>query len=271
MSDRARGMTAAPSPAVLAGFGTGGDPVPVEGGQGVSFRVGDLVVKQVHDADEAERTQNLLSQTGQDGFRIPEPVPTVHGGWVYQGWSASRFIRDLRPMAPSWGDIAAAGLRFADAAERVRDGGHDILARRTHRWAVADRVAWAEEQVDLDADAADVQHRISALLGDAPAGEHLVHGDLSGNVSFDHSGVPVILDVSPYLRPRRWAVAIVVADAVLWNGAELELAESFVSNPEDRDLFGRALVFRMVAEQLAARPRRGALLQPYQDVLSALT
>lgn len=93
---------------------------------------------------------------------------------------------------------------------------------------------------------------------------------MSGNVFLDPAGVPVILDVSPYLRPRRWAAAIVTADAVLWNGASVSLAASFASEP-DRDLLGRALIFRLVAEQLADNPRHGALLEPYRRLLSALT
>lgn len=198
-------------------------------------------------------------------------MPTADGRWVHQGWSASRFVEGLRPAAPSWKTIIDAGLRFADAAERARQGGREILARRTHRWAVADRVAWGETRVELDSHSSDLHNQISARLRDVPAEEHFVHGDLSGNVHLDRSGIPVILDVSPYLRPRRWAVAIVTADAVLWNGADLTLAESFASNPTDCDLLARALIFRLVAEQLTNDPRHDAVLQPYQRLLSALT
>jgi hypothetical protein len=107
-------------------------------------------------------------------------------------------------------------------------------------------------------------------LAEQAVGEQVVHGDLTGNVYLDPSGAPVILDFSPYLRPRRWAVAIVFGDAVLWNGADLSLAASFATDPTDRDLFGRALIFRLVAEQVADNPRHEAHLQPYRDVLFAL-
>jgi hypothetical protein len=166
--------------------------------------------------------------------------------------------------------VTAAGLLFADAAESVRDRG-DVLSRRTHRWAVADRVAWGEDRIDLPREASKVCDGISILL-DTPAPErHFVHADLSGNVYLDHAGVPVVLDVSPCLRPRRWAAAIVVADAVLWYGADAALATRFASDPADRDLFARAMMFRMVAEQLASDPRHGASLEPYRDVLATMT
>lgn len=110
-----------PSSAVLDAFAIDGDPVALPGGEGMSLRVGDCVVKRVHDANEAEWTQELLSRTEQVGFRIPEPVQSRRGHWVYDGWSASRFIPDLRSAVPFWSEIATAGLRFADAVECARD------------------------------------------------------------------------------------------------------------------------------------------------------
>jgi uncharacterized protein (TIGR02569 family) len=261
----------APSSAVLDAFAIDGDPLALPGGEGMSFRVGDFVVKRVHDAGEAEWSQALLCRTEQVGFRIPEPVHSTSGHWVYDGWSASRFIPGLRSAVPRWNEIATAGLLFADAVECVRDGGADVLARRSHRWAFADRVAWEEAKPDLNTEATEVYLAITHLLTDQVIGDQIVHGDLTGNVYFDPSGVPVILDFSPYLRPRRWAVAIVFADAVLWNAADLSLARSFATDPNDRDLFCRALIFRLVAEQVAERPRHGAHLRPYLEVLSVLS
>src|SRR5438876_1099366 len=80
-----RHMTTPPSPAVRAGFGVDGDPIAVAGGEGLTFRVSDLVLKKVHDVDEAEWTQALLSRVVPDGFRIPEPVPSRDGRWVHAG------------------------------------------------------------------------------------------------------------------------------------------------------------------------------------------
>jgi hypothetical protein len=124
--------------------------------------------------------------------------------------------------------------------------------------------------VELDEAATEVRDRISGLLRDPVREEHIVHGDLSGNVYVDRAGIPVVLDISPYLRPRRWAGAIVTADAILWSDADLSLAGAFASSREGRDLLGRALLFRLIAEQLADDPRHGALLEPYRRVLAAL-
>jgi hypothetical protein len=132
-----------------------------------------------------------------------------------------------------WRAVAAVGLRFSDVAEAARHGGGtETLGARTHRWALADRVAWGEAQVDLPTTASTVAAELAALLADPPRDRQVVHGDLTGNVYVDRDDVPVVLDFSPYLRPREWGEAIVVADAVLWNGAALVLAQSFAATPE---------------------------------------
>lgn len=253
---------------MLAGFGLNGRPTRLAGGEGVSWLVGDVVVKQALDVSETEWTQALLHRVEARGVRIAEPVAALDRRWVHAGWAASRFVPGLRSAAPDWTLISDAGLRFCAAAELVRDGGEDVLRQRTHRWAIADRVAWAEQRVDLDTEPAEVFEAISRFLTTPSGEEHFVHGDLSGNVFLDPGNSPVILDVSPYLRPPRWAAAIVFADAVLWNGAPLDRARRFVTTDVERDLLARALLFRMIAEQLADDPRHGALLEPYRRALT---
>jgi len=257
-----------PSSEILRAFSAAGDRIALAGGEGLSFRVGAVVLKRVHDAAEAEWTQDLLSRVRQAGFRLPDPLRTVDGCWTHHGWSASRFIPGLVPLAPDWRAVMDAGLRFADAGERARAGGEEVLEGRTHRWAVADRVAWGEASAALDPRAQVVVDEIEAWLRAPSLERHLAHGDLSGNVFLDPSGVPVILDVSPYLRPRRWAEAIVVADAVAWHGASVDLASQLAGSDAGRDLFGRALIFRLVAEQLADSPH--VQLEPYRRILSHL-
>ena len=232
-----------------------------------AFGGGDLFLKPVDDHREAAWIQDLAARLAGAEVRVPEPVATADGRWVHDGWIAFRFVPGLRPLAPDWDAVIEVGLRFGDAADAVA-GPPDVLARRTHRWAVADRVAWGEEEVTLERPAAGaLLARLRSLVdGDRTGDSGIDHGDLAGNVFLDGDGEPLVLDISPYVRPRRWAAAVVTADAVLWHGAELSRAAAF----DDRDLLARALVYRMVAEQLAVDPRHGALLEPYEAVLTVL-
>jgi uncharacterized protein (TIGR02569 family) len=254
---------------VLAAFGAHEEPVALAGGEGVAFRAGALVLKRVHDVGEAEWTQATLSRIDQDGFRVPPPIPATTGRWVHDRWSANEFVPGLHPAAPRWDDIIEQGLRFGEAAERARPADSDALDARTHRWAIADRVAWSEADVRLSPEATHVRRHLAELLTPDPGSErHFVHGDLAGNVFVDGVGRAVILDVSPYLRHRRWAAAVVVADAVCWHGAESSVARGFAADSDDRDLLGRALIYRLVAEQLASEPQRRATLGPYRRALA---
>jgi uncharacterized protein (TIGR02569 family) len=261
-----------PEPSLLARFGLDGEPEVLAGGEGLAFRVGSVVVKRVHDAAEAAWVQGLLARLEPDGFRVAAPIATHDGGWIADGWSACEWLPGLEPLAPAWPGVIDAGLRFCDAAEQARaGGGAEVLGSRRHRWAVADRVVWDGEHVRLPEPATAIRQRIETLLAPEPDPARVfVHGDLTGNVFVDVDEVPVVLDVAPYLRPRGWAAAIVVGDAVLWNDAHPALAVELAADDQARDLLGRALLFRLVAEQLATSPRYGATLPPYQRVLDAL-
>jgi len=254
---------------VCAAFGTDGAPQLLDGGEGTSFRLGDVVLKRVIDDAESEWTQQLLTRVPQDGYRSAEPVPTIDDRWVHDGWIAHRYIPDLRPAAPNWDLVMRAGVRFGDAAEEVR-GDPEVLTRRTHRWAVADRVAWGEAGVEMGAAATQLLSDVEARLVNAVDTVQFVHGDLSGNVFLDRSGTPVVLDVSPYIRPREWAAAIVAVDAVLWSAANPRLLSEFAHTDGRRDLVLRAFAFRLVADELSDGPWSGEPLARHRAVFPHL-
>ena len=113
----------------------------------------------------------------------------------------------------------------------------------------------------------------SAWAGSPP---QVLHADLGGNVLFaDASGLPpAIIDVSPYFRPRPFADAVLVADAVAWDHAPLTFAERFAAaDASRREAIGRAVVFRLVAAlELwgAASQRVDAEVDAYQPIVALL-
>ena len=260
----------APSREVLDAFGVGGAAQRLAGGQGGAYLVDGIVLKRVDDAAETAWTYRLLSRLEPDGFRVAEPVPTTGGEWVHDGWAATSFITGLRSLNPRWGDVIATGLRFCDAAEQAREDDGGVLAARTHRWAIADRVAWGEQPLELSAETAELFADIAAEFDDVERQPQFVHGDLNGNVFVDEHGTPVVLDVSPYLRPRRWAAAIVVCDALLWHHAEQQPARALAAR-EERSLLFRALAFRLLADELGRRLTDGRPPhQTYRTVIASL-
>jgi hypothetical protein len=185
-------------------------------------------------ADELAWQAEVFSSIEQVGFRVAQPLPTV-----IDGWAAFQYLAgDHRPGL--WREIIRVGERF-HAALAGLPRPDAILDARTDAWAVGDRVAWGEAPFpELD----DVLAAFDPV--DAPS--QLIHGDLTGNVLFHDTLPPAILDFAPYWRPAEFASAIVVADAVNWEGASDDLAHVV-----HRQYLLRALVYRAVTGRLSGR------------------
>ena len=73
----------------------------------------------------------------------------------------------------------------------------------------------------LPPSASPAGERLHAALRPVTAPSQLIHGDLSGNVLF-HAELPsAIIDFAACWRPVAFVSAIVVADALVWEGAEV--------------------------------------------------
>jgi hypothetical protein len=91
-----------------------------------------------------------------------------------------------------------------------------------------------------------------------PTSDQLIHGDLTGNVLFADDEPPAVIDLSLYWRPVGYATAIVVADAIVWEGAGDELVQYALQREEAfGQLLARALVFRLVAAEGATGSSSG--------------
>ncbi|MFI9555624.1 phosphotransferase [Nonomuraea endophytica] len=241
-----------PSDDVLAAFGLAGPARPLDGGQGESFRAGDAVLKPAGDVEEAEWAARVLGGLpGGDGFRVPRPLRTRDGGHVADGWSATEFTEGTPGPGDRWADLLAAGRAFHRALRHVPRPA--LLDRREHAWAVADRIAWEEREPPQGP--AGLLERLRRIPGPAEAPSQLVHGDLTGNVLFHPGRPPAVIDFSPYWRPPGYAEAVVVADGLLYHGADPALVEEVDGGAR---MVARALVFRLATSVLlpVAIPRK---------------
>ena len=223
-------MAEPPPPHVLAAFGVT-EATPLPGGRGRSWRAGQLVLKPLDRRPEQLAWEaELFAAIVEDGFRIAHPLPAV-----VDGWTASQFVAGEH-LPGRWREIVAVGERLHAALAGVPRPA--ILDGLTDPWSRADRVAWGEEPFSaLD----DVLRALEPVDGTP----QLVHSDLTGNVLFHPTLPPAIIDFSPYWRPPEFASAVVVADAICWEGAPADLAE--LVHPQ---YLLRALVFRAVTTLL---------------------
>ncbi len=232
---------------MIAAFGATGDPVPLEGGQGSAWRVGDTVLKPLDvGEDEHAWAAGTLAGLRCDGFRVAGARRAADGSFVVAGWGAWEWLAG-RHEERRWADVVAVGNRFHAALARTPRPA--FIAARTHRWAVGDRVAWDELPVE---DFRHVKHlaRLAAVRRPVDLPSQLIHGDLGSNVLFADPLPPAIIDFSPSWRPAPYASAIVVGDALVWEGADRTILDAVGEIPELPQLLVRALIMRAVVDRL---------------------
>ncbi|MEU5875518.1 TIGR02569 family protein [Glycomyces sp. NPDC047369] len=239
-------MQPGPPRTVLAAFGSTTKPALLEGGQGRTWRSGDIVLKPVDHPAEAEWRAELLSALPQsEGFRIPRPIPTRTGEWAAEGWEAT----ELLPGATDpkrWNDAIEAGTAFHQAIRELPRP--DFLDVRNDCWTLADRDSW-----DLGLEPTDPTLRALAESRTPITVPHqLVHGDLLGNILYEPGLPPAIIDWPPYWRPTSWAAAVAAVDALCWNGAPESLLDDWSGLESWPQMTVRALMYRMITDQHAA-------------------
>lgn len=256
--------TAGPCAAVLAAFDLKGEPAPLSGGQGRSWLVGAAVIKPLDMPLSALRWQaELLARLdGRDDLRVSVPLATTDGGWTSHGWTAWRYQPGVH-LPGRWLEIVAVGQRLHVALQDEPEPA--LIANRTDLWAIADRVAWAELPAKEYAGTKHLDELIQALRP-VPGAAQLVHGDLTGNVLFHPHLPPLVIDFSPYWRPPAFASAVVIADALVFEGARPEVVQPMLEDPTFPQYLLRALIFRAVTDHLA-RPhlRRPDGADPYSS------
>jgi uncharacterized protein (TIGR02569 family) len=233
-----------PRPDVLDAFGVHDEPVPLAGGRGLAWRVGDLVFKPADLApDELAWQADVLPTVDASDVRLSIPQRAIGGELVVDGWTAWLYLagehRDGR-----WLDIIAVGDRFHRAIAGLARPA--FVAARASPWAIGDRVAWSDLPVDPYRDVPHVV-RLAERLAPIDARSQLIQGDLTGNVLFADGLPPAVIDLSLYWRPTAFATAIVVADALVWEGADETLVDSVADVHDFDQLLARALLYRLVA------------------------
>ncbi len=233
-----------PSREIVSAFGAHGEPIRLAGGRGLAWRVGVLVFKLADLApDQLAWQADVLPTVEAQNFRLSIPQRTVDGELVVDDWTAWSYLPGEHRKA-RWVDVIAVGDQFHQAA--VGLARPPFLQARTDPWAIGDRVAWGEASIDPYRDVPHVA-RLAARRVPVDVSSQLIHGDLTGNVLFADGLAPAVIDLALYWRPVAFATAIVVADALVWEGADESLLESVADVDDFGQMLVRALLYRLVA------------------------
>jgi uncharacterized protein (TIGR02569 family) len=263
-------VLAGPPGHVLSAFGADGPLTPLSGGRGLAWRAGRLVVKPA-DTDEGALAWQAatLGRASNERLRVAMPRRSAQGGFLVDGWMASSFCEGSHQPG-RWLDVIAVGDRLHAALARV--GRPAFLPRRDDPWSTADRAAWGEIPLTPYREAPHVA-RLAALLAPVAGAPQVIHGDLTGNVLFADALPPAVIDFAAYWRPAAYAGAIVVADALAWEGATPRDLASATAGQGFGQLLARALLFRIITDWItdaAGSPVRAAAYGPAVDLAIGL-
>jgi putative hydrolase of the HAD superfamily len=281
-------LPALPPRAVLDAFGAAGDPDrgltpvgaqpapaealrPLPGGQGSSVLAGPLVLKPhaaEHLAEARWSAEVVERMAGRAvGFRVARPVRARDGALFVEGWGATEFLEgELRGVGPAdWPALFEAGRAYNEAlCDLPRP---EMLDLRTHRWALADRVAFGAAYPDPVPAARLLLETLLRQRRPSREPAQIIHGDLAGNVLFSPGRPPAVIDFSPYWRPADYALAVAAVDALLWYEAPVSVLELVAgrTGPEFADHLIRALIFRLVAHSEAVKAAGGTAASAAAD------
>lgn len=225
-----------------------GDSIPLSGGQGTSFLIKDAVVKPVDNVKHSERVLSIVDQLFPTDYRIAKPVKTRRNTFVSQGWQCTRYEAGKEKQGKVKEKLAISRMLHHD----LRKIENSILVNMETNdpWSIAHQVAWEKMFLPsrIHQQAAKI---IQELLDSTPLQEHyefqIIHGDLAGNILFDHRLPPLVIDFSPTLAPVAYAEAILIVDCIAWQGEELAAIDLLSNNKE---MINRAVIFRLTVEAL---------------------
>ena len=259
-----------PPAAVLRAFGA--DSHDVTGLRGRAWRAGPVVLKPAH-APRAwlEWEERFCDRVVDVGFRLQRLVRADDGRIVVDGWIARNFLPGAHPVG-SWQTRMDVGLELLRAFGEATPLVPPMPAiPRADAWATADRMAWEELRIPAPAMADAAVAELAG--GRRPVHEppQVVHGDLTGNILFHPELPPAVIDMSPYYRPVGFAAGVIVADAVIWHGADLGLARRLIELPDGRECLIRAMLFRHLTSLFLPGPLPAATAADRYVALRRLT
>jgi uncharacterized protein (TIGR02569 family) len=232
-----------PNQNILKAFGVSGDPVRLEGGQGTCYRVNDVVLKPTNNTIEASWLANVFNNLVSDQFRVPRPIRANDGSWVFEVWTASEFVEGEHEDG-NYKEAVEVSKIFHEALVDIPKP--DFFDTRNDVWAVADRIAWGESPIPDIQLTNEPLRRIFSHLKNNELPNQLIHGDWgTGNLLFSKKLGPAIIDFSPYWRPANFAIAVMIIDALIYEGADKSIIDLYKETPEYKQFLLRALARRI--------------------------
>lgn len=219
------------------------NPVLLPGGEGRTYRARNIILKPADNERETSWIAETLNGIKRGGFRLPLYIKSTTGKWVVNGWSAQQYVEG-RHSKTRWKEVIETCVLFHKALRRVPKP--TFISKKMSPWSVADRIAWGEQKVVCYPQLKDLLTCLFSVIRPVNLPNQLIHGDFTENILFADDLPPAVIDFSPYWRPGEFAVAIVVADALVWGGAKASILEYVKDMTEINQMIVRAEIRRIM-------------------------
>ncbi len=225
-------------------FNANGDPTPLEGGQGTSFLIGDIVLKPIDNPDYFTATAKIWNTLTPGGYKTVKHLLSADGYFVEHGYCASRFLPMTEDDNALRQKLDVSKTLHADLLKL----GIDKLPHSPDPWTKANRVLWLGDKPPVlsDSEKASLFTFLQGALHPITDSLQLIHSDLGGNILFDENNVPVVIDFSPAIAPKRYADSIIVSDSIAWAGLPIDSLQLLTPFDEYREYVKYAVAFRVL-------------------------
>ncbi len=252
-----------PSNQVIAAFDCRGRPQKLAGGEEKSWLVGDIVFKPVQNIERYEWASEILFGVAKNGFRVSLPRRSVHGKFSFDGWGAAAF-EPGEHVNGRWDEKLQVCRAFSAG---VSDLLVSPMPPSDDPWSRAHEIAWEEAllQENILPEIAEKFLNIFSAYQTIETTNQVVHSDLCGNILFEAGYEPLIIDFSPAYRPREYAEAILVADAIAWEDAPVDLIRELPDTQYYRQMLLRAVNFRLIVAAMFYSDYLGVLRHEFEN------
>lgn len=103
---------------------------------------------------------------------------------------------------------------------------------------------------DVDAETRQMLVPLFEMYEPMTRSSRVIHSDMCGNILFAAGMKPLVIDFSAAMGDQDYAEAILVADAIAWEGAPVELMIELPATPVYRQMLLRAVIFRVITVAL---------------------
>ena len=232
-----------PSKMVLESFGARSEPKRLPGGEGNTFLADGIIFKKSFNDDEVIWIAKHYSEIKQNGFRIARPIVSKNGGLIIDSWTAQENLEG-KEIAGRWEEKVQISQNLHKALKNFPMP--NFVHERQDSYAVANRMAWGELPLEIHPKLQQYIDRLLPFLRPITLTPQLVHGDLTGNILFADGKDPAIIDFSLYWRPAEFAAAVIIVDALSWEGADESVIALVSDMREYEQMLVRAEIWRIL-------------------------